>query len=141
MIILVHFLCFFFLLIRRPPISTLFPYTTLFRSRARPFPRASASFSRTKRRSGSRKPMPTGAVARIVSRRVDSASGLTGGAMLPSVADGLRRCNRGSPGKASHEVARHGEEPVLHEQTNVVLVRFEDVRHVERASVGAHRAR
>src|SRR5438309_8595483 len=29
-----HFLCFFFfLMIRRPPRSTLFPYTTLFRSR------------------------------------------------------------------------------------------------------------
>src|SRR5688572_31501689 len=27
---------FFFLLIRRPPSSTLFPYTTLFRSRPRP---------------------------------------------------------------------------------------------------------
>src|SRR5690606_40167892 len=26
-------LCFFFLLIRRPPTSTLFPYTTLFRSK------------------------------------------------------------------------------------------------------------
>src|SRR4029079_19828863 len=26
--------CFFFLMIRRPPRSTLFPYTTLFRSRA-----------------------------------------------------------------------------------------------------------
>src|SRR2546425_6290451 len=33
-------LCFFFLMIRRPPRSTLFPYTTLFRSRARlPLPR------------------------------------------------------------------------------------------------------
>src|SRR2546427_8347240 len=30
---------FFFLMIRRPPRSTLFPYTTLFRSRAQP-PRA-----------------------------------------------------------------------------------------------------
>src|SRR3712207_8193283 len=29
-------LCFFFLMIRRPPRSTLFPYTTLFRSAARP---------------------------------------------------------------------------------------------------------
>src|SRR5262249_61789192 len=29
---LVCFLCFFFLMIRRPPRSTLFPYTTLFRS-------------------------------------------------------------------------------------------------------------
>src|SRR5438094_1001652 len=31
-------LLFFFLLIRRPPRSTLFPYTTLFRSRARLLP-------------------------------------------------------------------------------------------------------
>src|SRR6266404_7082631 len=30
-----HFFFFFFLMIRRPPRSTLFPYTTLFRSRAR----------------------------------------------------------------------------------------------------------
>src|SRR5262245_65382548 len=29
------FFCFFFLLIRRPPRSTLFPYTTLFRSAER----------------------------------------------------------------------------------------------------------
>src|SRR2546426_12417245 len=29
-----HFFLFFFLMIRRPPRSTLFPYTTLFRSRA-----------------------------------------------------------------------------------------------------------
>src|SRR3712207_7133544 len=28
----VHYLIFFFLMIRRPPRSTLFPYTTLFRS-------------------------------------------------------------------------------------------------------------
>src|SRR5688572_31194372 len=30
--ILLHFIFFFFLMIRRPPRSTLFPYTTLFRS-------------------------------------------------------------------------------------------------------------
>src|SRR2546430_16775568 len=30
------YLFFFFLMIRRPPRSTLFPYTTLFRSRAEP---------------------------------------------------------------------------------------------------------
>src|SRR6478609_9791321 len=30
------FIFFFFLMIRRPPRSTLFPYTTLFRSRDRP---------------------------------------------------------------------------------------------------------
>src|SRR3712207_7960577 len=29
-----HYTAFFFLMIRRPPRSTLFPYTTLFRSRA-----------------------------------------------------------------------------------------------------------
>src|SRR6266851_9307645 len=33
MFFLIHdFFCFFFLMIRRPPRSTLFPYTTLFRS-------------------------------------------------------------------------------------------------------------
>src|SRR5215216_7038030 len=32
------FLSFFFLMIRRPPRSTLFPYTTLFRSLAEPRP-------------------------------------------------------------------------------------------------------
>src|SRR5215469_17474205 len=30
--LVLHFLFFFFLMIRRPPRSTLFPYTTLFRS-------------------------------------------------------------------------------------------------------------
>src|SRR6266481_8118598 len=33
------FFFFFFLMIRRPPRSTLFPYTTLFRSRTRPHSR------------------------------------------------------------------------------------------------------
>src|SRR3712207_8877994 len=41
---------FFFLMIRRPPRSTLFPYTTLFRSRrvrlARPFPGSARSVRR-----------------------------------------------------------------------------------------------
>src|SRR6266480_6672845 len=45
------FFCFFFLMIRRPPRSTLFPYTTLFRSRgcARPWP------GRRRRQRGSRR--------------------------------------------------------------------------------------
>src|SRR6185436_8536139 len=34
------FISFFFLMIRRPPRSTLFPYTTLFRSPGEPFARA-----------------------------------------------------------------------------------------------------
>src|SRR5438874_13086568 len=45
---------FFFLMIRRPPRSTLFPYTTLFRSdRGRPLPepRAEALMGATKPRS------------------------------------------------------------------------------------------
>src|SRR2546422_5180368 len=33
-------MCFFFLMIRRPPRSTLFPYTTLFRSLTRGEPRS-----------------------------------------------------------------------------------------------------
>src|SRR5471032_2675982 len=36
MVLFSFFFCFFFLMIRRPPRSTLFPYTTLFRSRPRP---------------------------------------------------------------------------------------------------------
>src|SRR5215510_15941075 len=35
-VIVVHFFFFFFLMIRRPPRSTLFPYTTLFRSSLEP---------------------------------------------------------------------------------------------------------
>src|SRR5436853_2185050 len=31
-VVLLVYLCFFFLMVRRPPLSTLFPYTTLFRS-------------------------------------------------------------------------------------------------------------
>src|SRR6266581_5578596 len=34
---------FFFLMIRRPPRSTLFPYTTLFRSPSPPIPKCSSS--------------------------------------------------------------------------------------------------
>src|SRR2546422_11579567 len=46
------FFFFFFLMIRRPPRSTLFPYTTLFRSRAtrRTGSLAQASAARTPRR-------------------------------------------------------------------------------------------
>src|SRR2546426_1958693 len=42
------FVRFFFLMIRRPPRSTLFPYTTLFRSRPRP----GATWQRLDGRSG-----------------------------------------------------------------------------------------
>src|SRR5689334_25173481 len=44
------FFFFFFLMIRRPPRSTLFPYTTLFRSPNLPYPRpARSSLSRPPR--------------------------------------------------------------------------------------------
>src|SRR6266508_6960816 len=36
-VISTFYFLFFFLMIRRPPRSTLFPYTTLFRSRPRPY--------------------------------------------------------------------------------------------------------
>src|SRR2546423_15660859 len=58
------FFFFFFLMIRRPPRSTLFPYTTLFRSRCSSPPRSTARSGssrasiRTARR-GSRRSMPT----------------------------------------------------------------------------------
>src|SRR3712207_7719771 len=44
-----YFVFFFFLMIRRPPRSTLFPYTTLFRSRAPPADAVSWAARRTAR--------------------------------------------------------------------------------------------
>src|SRR6267154_4116487 len=49
---LLFFVCFFFLMIRRPPRSTLFPYTTLFRPTATSARRGSRC--RGSRRSASR---------------------------------------------------------------------------------------
>src|SRR2546430_13148775 len=50
----IRVLFFFFLMIRRPPRSTLFPYTTLFRSSpAAPRPRARGRAPRWARRTGS----------------------------------------------------------------------------------------
>src|ERR1017187_10657087 len=50
----VSFFCFFFLMIRRPPRSTLFPYTTLFRSPARRRRRAREDGAHVQRASTSR---------------------------------------------------------------------------------------
>src|SRR5258706_9263889 len=44
-----HYFFFFFLMIRRPPRSTLFPYTTLFRSRRAPWWRWRATASTMRR--------------------------------------------------------------------------------------------
>src|SRR2546430_11795669 len=56
---------FFFLMIRRPPRSTLFPYTTLFRSRRRRFPR--------RRRSPRRRPHPAAARTLLRPRRCETS--------------------------------------------------------------------
>src|SRR2546426_9260258 len=55
---------FFFLMIRRPPRSTLFPYTTLFRSTARASPRWSSAW-------------PTGTPARDVRAALERRLGYT----------------------------------------------------------------
>src|SRR6266581_8580556 len=54
----IFFFFFFFLMIRRPPRSTLFPYTTLFRSRASPAQPAPAP----------RQPLAAGVAARAPAR-------------------------------------------------------------------------
>src|SRR3712207_7139532 len=51
-------LCFFFLMIRRPPRSTLFPYTTLFRSAAHSRARTTRSEDRGSRRGAAESPHP-----------------------------------------------------------------------------------
>src|SRR3712207_7565447 len=47
---------FFFLMIRRPPRSTLFPYTTLFRSRPPPWLSPRSNFAGSRRRRARRRP-------------------------------------------------------------------------------------
>src|SRR3712207_7890146 len=56
--------CFFFLMIRRPPRSTLFPYTTLFRSVASP----QGSDARAPRARGSATPRARDAPGRVALR-------------------------------------------------------------------------
>src|SRR5258706_11379019 len=57
---MLQILFFFFLMIRRPPRSTLFPYTTLFRSGPCPRPRRSGTSARRDNPRGYRlRPSPT----------------------------------------------------------------------------------
>src|SRR5438309_6764663 len=58
-----------FLIIRRLPISTLFPYTTLFRSPARPAPAGSPSAARA----GNTRAAPCPSVLRLASGSFDPA--------------------------------------------------------------------
>src|SRR3712207_7681700 len=71
----VHALIFFFLMIRRPPRSTLFPYTTLFRSR---LPRARPAAQPP----GGDQGAPAGAGVRPRGARALHARGADGGAAL-----------------------------------------------------------
>src|SRR6266481_6829295 len=61
LLVVLSFFFFFFLMIRRPPRSTLFPYTTLFRSRRR------------RRAHGTRCPCPSGAPRDRKSTRLNSS--------------------------------------------------------------------
>src|SRR3712207_7988576 len=56
---------YFFLMIRRPPRSTLFPYTTLFRSHARPRADLPRAVARPLRRA---RPRPDGGEERVAVR-------------------------------------------------------------------------
>src|SRR5436190_13076957 len=60
---------FFFLMIRRPPRPTLFPYTTLFRSRTRPALASRPGRGRVRTSGGSRRPSPTRRSARCAGAR------------------------------------------------------------------------
>src|SRR3712207_8543628 len=60
---------FFFLMIRRPPRSTLFPYTTLFRSRRPPHAPAQHGLGRTALRAGVEAPPRREAAAGRALRR------------------------------------------------------------------------
>src|SRR3712207_7172532 len=65
----------FFLMIRRPPRSTLFPYTTLFRSAARPQGRPTARRARPRHGAA-----PAGSRLGRGRARAPSAPGVAGGA-------------------------------------------------------------
>src|SRR5215203_4064735 len=93
------FFFFFFLMIRRPPRSTLFPYTTLFRSR-----RCAGSGTGTGRSEdpGPRRRHLLGAVAALRRRRTDRrgsrrAGAVHGDARPFGAAWGVRRRGAGGP--------------------------------------------
>src|SRR2546430_13415689 len=64
---------FFFLMIRRPPRSTLFPYTTLFRSWSRIQPRSSRRYRPRRRRTRRSGDVPRRAPADRKSTRLNSS--------------------------------------------------------------------
>src|SRR6266508_1501158 len=101
------FLFFFFLVIRRPPRSTLFPYTTLFRSRprrqepfAQPTARASPDCPRG-RDSRARRPSPLGATPARLGREARTSSPL----------QRAPRCRSGCVGPSPRRPSRRASAP------------------------------
>src|SRR4026207_1040200 len=109
--LIVIFFFFFFLMIRRPPRSTLFPYTTLFRSKKtffriitiglhvfQPLARLLGRFKYEDRKSGSAgMPRPTSyAVFRLKKkRRLGCARRIQGAGEIPVGPAGLTKQHRG----------------------------------------------
>src|SRR6266496_268434 len=101
------FFFFFFLMIRRPPRSTLFPYTTLFRSARGLHPRLSPGPGSRPRhaRGRGRKPLPRGRGAGSPPRRAAAlrregpppASRFSGDPASARATDGSGRALRGCP--------------------------------------------
>src|SRR3989441_7761560 len=96
---------FFFLMIRRPPRSTLFPYTTLFRSRARS--PAAARERRTRPRRTRRRPLrarprwrASDRGSRTVRHRPESPPNDTSGPWVPPGRAPVARASAASPRRA-----------------------------------------
>src|SRR5216683_6362949 len=84
-----HFSFFFFLMIRRPPRSTLFPYTTLFRSQAADPPGHSAAAQLAAQSRNSRR--LTDALHQRPAAKPESLSGPAGPGHLADDSVALRR--------------------------------------------------
>src|SRR5215813_6444195 len=86
------FFCFFFLMIRRPPRSTLFPYTTLFRS---PPPARDLEQERPGRVCRVDRPLAREAQADVVLGQHDAADPLVHLGLVPAQPEELRRREAG----------------------------------------------
>src|SRR2546422_813762 len=86
---------FFFLMIRRPPRSTLFPYTTLFRSRD-PTRRATGRPGLPPPRARRRRPSP-GSLAPPTRREIVPPARRAGHGRIPAAGGGDRRATRSEP--------------------------------------------
>src|SRR2546430_9245065 len=87
-------LSFFFLMIRRPPRSTLFPYTTLFRSRELPGEGAEVLCGEDVREG-----IPEGGEARIAARRMRQQGGVD---FVGALRDGDRLDRKSTRLNSSH---------------------------------------